>query len=92
MKNRNIHVIDDGDYQGTLLYIIPEKGYQPSEYWAVKVSYGSCSGCDTMESIRSDYEPEHWEDDYKPSDQQIDLLWTEALHMMQGMKTIGGKE
>ena len=24
-----IHVIDDGDYQGTLLFIIGAKGYQP---------------------------------------------------------------
>ena len=50
--SKNIHEIDDGDYQGTLLYLIPENCYQPSDYWYVKVSYGSCSGCDTLEGIR----------------------------------------
>lgn len=44
--------IDNGDYQGTLLYVIPEKGYQPSDYYYVKVGYGSCSGCDTLQSMK----------------------------------------
>lgn len=46
-----IHQIDDGDYQGTLLFVIAAKSYQPSDYWYVKVGYGSCSGCDTLQSI-----------------------------------------
>ena len=51
----NLHEIDDGDYQGTLLYIIPKKTYQPSywEYVATYVYYGSCSGCDTLLGILS---------------------------------------
>ena len=51
-----IHEIDDGDYQGTLLYMIPTASYQPSywEYVATYVYYGSCSGCDTLLAI-SDY-------------------------------------
>lgn len=49
-KNR-ITSIDHGDYQGTIVYVIAEKGYQPSTYWYVTVSYGSCSGCDTFQSI-----------------------------------------
>mgnify|MGYP003348214952 CR=1 FL=1 len=48
-----IHKIDDGNYQGTLVYVIGESGYQPSTYWYVKVEYGSCSGCDTLENILS---------------------------------------
>jgi hypothetical protein len=46
--------IDDGDYQGTLLFLIPMKTYQPSEYeyLATFVSYGSCSGCDTLLAIQ----------------------------------------
>ena len=35
-----IHRIDDGDYQGTLVFVIGGKGYQLSTYWYVKVSYG----------------------------------------------------
>lgn len=27
--------IDHGDYQGNLLYVIGESGYQPSDYWYV---------------------------------------------------------
>ena len=41
-----VHEIDDGDYQGTLLYMIPTATYQPShwDYVATYVYYGSCSG------------------------------------------------
>ena len=45
--------IDHGSYQGTILFIIGATGYQPSEYWAVFVSYGSCSGCDTLQAADS---------------------------------------
>jgi len=51
--------IDGGDYQGTLLYLIPFKTYQPSEseYLMTYVGYGSCSGCDTLLSIKGyDYD------------------------------------
>lgn len=50
----NITEIDNGDYQGTLLYLIPLKTYQPCEYeyLMTHVSYGSCSGCDTLASIQ----------------------------------------
>ena len=47
--------IDNGDYQGTLLYLIPFEGYQPSEseYLMTYVGYGSCSGCDTLQAIQN---------------------------------------
>ncbi len=46
--------IDNGDYQGTLLYLIPKNCYQPSEfdYLITYVYYGSCSGCDTLLAIQ----------------------------------------
>ena len=49
-----IKEIDDGDYQGILLYLIPEDTYQPdsSEYLMTFVEYGSCSGCDTLLGIQ----------------------------------------
>ncbi len=49
--------IDNGDYQGTLLYLIPFDSYQPSEYEYLMtyVGYGSCSGCDTLKSIRGEW-------------------------------------
>jgi hypothetical protein len=76
-----VHVINDGDYQGTLVYVIGAEGYQPNDYWYVKVYYGSCSGCDTLEAIRSagGY-------DDPPTKQQINDYWTLALHVVQGIK------
>lgn len=76
-----MHVIDDGDYQGTRLYIFASYGYQPWTYWIIKVSYGSCSGCDTFESIRG-------YDNDEPSSQQVDDYMTLALHMIQSMKEV----
>lgn len=49
-----ITVIDNGDYQGTVLFMIPRKTYQPSagDYLLTYSYYGSCSGCDTLLSIQ----------------------------------------
>ena len=46
-------VIDDGEYQGTLIFIIPTKRYQPGvdDYIVTDTYYGSCSGCDTLQGI-----------------------------------------
>lgn len=80
-----IHEINDGDYQGTLVYVIGASGYQPSRYWYVKVSYGSCSGCDTLEAIRN-YSDEPLTED------QINEYWTLMLHVVQGLKEMGDEE
>lgn len=73
-----IHVIDDGDYQGTLVFVIGEGGYQPSNYWYVMVSYGSCSGCDTLEHVL-----------LGDGDSVVDGLMVLALHIVQGIKPMG---
>lgn len=51
---KRITEIDNGDYQGTLLYVIPFDTYQPSEHdhLMTYVNYGSCSGCDTLQAIQ----------------------------------------
>lgn len=66
-----VTVIDNGDYQGTLLFVIPFKTYQPSEseYLMTYVGYGSCSGCDTLMSI-IDYTSE------PPTEEQVSDLLT----------------
>lgn len=48
----NITVVDNGDYQGTLLFLIPFDTYQPSEhqYIMTYVGYGSCSICDALQA------------------------------------------
>lgn len=65
-----ISEIDNGDYQGTLLYLIPFDTYQPdeSDYLMTYVGYGSCSGCDTLLSIIDS-------DNEQPTDKQVkDLM------------------
>lgn len=48
--SEDITTVDNGDYQGTLLFLFPQKVYQPSErgYLMTYVGYGSCSGCDAL--------------------------------------------
>lgn len=79
-----IHQIDDGHYQGTLLFVIAAKGYQPSDYWYVKVYYGSCSGCDTLESIDT-----YSNEDGTVTESELDQYMTLALHIVQGLKKMG---
>lgn len=80
-----IHEIDDGDYQGTLIYLIPYDTYQPSinEYILTAVEYGSCSACDTLLRI-SKY------DEDKPSKEQVHDYMLLALHMVQNCRKLGG--
>lgn len=48
-----VHQIDDGGHSGTLVFVIgDDDGYAPDTYWYLTISYGSCSGCDTLELIR----------------------------------------
>lgn len=79
-----IHEIDDGDYQGTLIYLIPYDTYQPdmNEYILTYVDYGSCSGCDTLLGI-SGY------DEDKPSKEQVREYMLLALHMLQNCRKLG---
>lgn len=81
MDKERIVTIDHGHYQGTLLFVIGEKGYQPSKYWSVLVAYGSCSGCDTLYAIRG------FRDD-APTESQVNDYMTLALHIVQGLKEI----
>lgn len=73
-----IHVIDDGDYQGTYIFVVAAGSYQPSTYWATRVDYGSCSGCDTFQ-IYSDYN--------NPQNSAPEMV-TMVLHMIEEMKQI----
>lgn len=76
-------VIDDGDYQGTQIFIIPKDTYQPNidDYLITHTYYGSCSGCDVIEDIRN----------YSsglPTEQQVKEYMILALHLVQKMKRI----
>ena len=66
-NTEGITEIDDGDYQGTLLFLIPRKTSQPSEYEYLMtyVGYGSCSGCDALLAIQDYGEKQISEDQLK---------------------------
>ena len=83
---KRIHLIDDGDCQGTQVFVIAATGYQPSDYWYVKISYGSCSGCDALQGIG------YYSDDEKPSESQVEQYMTLALHVVQGLKKMNDRE
>lgn len=76
-----ITAVDHGDYQGTILFVIAAKGYQPSRFWTTMVGYGSCSGCDTLQAI-SDYSSD------AVTDSQANGYVTLALHLLQQMKAV----
>lgn len=83
-----ITVIDHGDYQGTRLFVIGATGYQPSTYWSIFVSYGSCSGCDTFEAIGgySGYSED------PVTDTEANEYWTLMLHMVQSMRALNSDD
>ena len=87
-----IHVIDDGDYQGTQVLVVGAQGYQPSNYWAVSWGYGSCGGCDVLEAI-CDSETSY--DFAAPDDPKATItergvqdFYSVMLHMVEGMVAI----
>lgn len=75
----DIKVIDDGDYQGTQIFILHKDTYQPGvdEYVYTSNYYGSCSGCDTLLRITN------YDLDEIPSKEQVKDLMTIFLHLLQ---------
>jgi hypothetical protein len=69
-----IAVVDWGDYQGTQVIVLGEKGYQPDKHWAVSYGYGSCSGCDVLQDAC-----------YKRDISQLMLI---VLHLVQKLKQV----
>jgi hypothetical protein len=87
LQESRVHRIDDGDYQGTEIYLIAGDSYQPGaeSYVWFDNHYGSCSGCDTLEGIRG----------YQggpPSEEQVGGYMDLALHMIQRMKWLESPE
>lgn len=66
-NENQIIVVDNGDYQGTQLFLIPKDRYQPGEndYLMTFVDYGSCSVCDTLMAIQDYLEKA------EPTEQQV---------------------
>lgn len=77
-NTKNITEIDNGHYQGTLLFMFHVDTYQPSayDYIITTVDYGSCSGCDALQgAFRS-----------STVDAIVDSLMSICLHLCQHMK------
>lgn len=74
--------IDNGEYQGTLLFLIPENCYQPShtEYLMTYVDYGSCSYCDTLQSIQCG-----WDYGDPPTEAQVKDFFTLCRDLVMHM-------
>ena len=79
--------IDNGDYEGTIIYLIPQQRYVPraEHYLVTFVYYGSCSGCDTLQGI-------HGYDRDFPSEEQVKQYMILALHLVQKMKWLYSEE
>ena len=77
----NITYIDNGHYQGTEIYVIPEDTYQPSidKHIFTHNYYGSCSGCDTLLSAL------HGTDQKEKKEKLLKI----CLHLVERMNTLG---
>lgn len=73
--------IDHYDWDSVLLFIIPEKCHQSSNYWAVEVDYGCCSWCDKFKKIRDS-------SNGKPTDDQVNGYMNLSLHIVQNIHEI----
>ena len=83
-SSKTITQVDNGDYQGTLLFLIPRNTYQPAEYdyLITYVGYGSCSGCDTLLDIQS------FKDGAYLNKQQIKAFMTLSKDIVMNMRRL----
>ena len=53
LNTENITLINDSEYQGTLIFIVYDTYCQPSpwDYYMTYIFYGSCSVCDTLQRV-----------------------------------------
>ena len=83
MKEPVIHEIDDGNYNGSLIYVFFDEGEYKYpcilDYYTCFADYGSCSGCDALEGIRM-------YDDGLPTENQLDEYMSLCLNLFQSIK------
>lgn len=80
----NMSVVSNNHYTGTLVFILHPKlpDLDISDFIMTHTDYGTCSGCDVLEGIRS----------YGrglPSESQVKQYMTLALHLVQKIKILG---
>lgn len=77
--------IDDGSYQGTMLFIFHNKSklyITERDYIVTYVDYGLCSVCDTLQSIQESNYNE------KPTKEQVEDYITLCLHLLQNCEYV----
>ena len=82
-----ITCINDGEWQGTLLFLIPALSYQPAEYEYLMTyaDYGSCELCDTLKGIRLEMlEKNEWISG-PPTEQQVRDYMTLCKDLVSNM-------
>jgi hypothetical protein len=83
-KMEDVSIICGGDYQGYDLYVFKAFGTDRIHYY-LYVGYGSCSHCDTLQSIDSELRSK----DVSRYTQGVENLMMLTLHIVQGLKKIG---
>lgn len=76
-------VMTHGDYQGTQVYILHKQTYQPdvTDYVYTHNYYGSCSGCDTLQSLQG-----YGSDAKVPDEEQLTEYMQLALNLLQQLR------
>lgn len=85
--SNEIITIDQGDYQGTLIFLFHRQTYQPGagDYMMTYACYGSCSVCDTLQRIKYDnYDYENPK--ALPTPEQTADYMQLCLHLIQHMR------
>lgn len=79
--SEEVCVIDDGDFEGTMIFIFHNDMCTPSitDYFFTHNYYGSCSGCDTLLSIVEGCGG-------KATDEQVKLLMRLAFDLLRNIK------
>ena len=80
--SEQITEVDDGDFMGTKLFLIPlAVGYpEVYDYICIDVGYGSCCVCDTLQRIRDDV---NGTETGCPNEGQIKQYMHLCMHMIQ---------
>lgn len=81
-----ITTIDHGHYQGTQVFVVACTGYQPSTYWYICVSYGSCGSCDSFQRAMDESSEYDGNGNKVLSESTLDQLMLLTLHIVQAMK------
>lgn len=86
----NITEINNGNYHGTIIYIIHYDTYQPDvdEYVYTHNYYGSCSGCDTFQAIEMGIYYDEEKSKEIITDEVAKDFHTLALHILQEFKPL----